>query len=233
LKVQDGSPAYSELRRGDIIKKIGDYDARDLRHEDANSLFKSTGNSIKLVVQRQIVGIASRTVAQWTKAACFGSGSRDARWFESPWGKKFPRGFSASVWDRCPPSIVRKVGSYDRDPSSGAKPGIKPAAVPVVPIKAPVAGGVPTPFAAAALPVTNSTASPVPRHLSSPNPMRCASPVVFPPPLPTGQDFPYPHPQPGVKPHVQFRPVEPDEEQEEELANISNQVRHFQLLLTL
>ncbi|PSN52956.1 hypothetical protein C0J52_03618 [Blattella germanica] len=31
----------------------------------------------------------SRTVAQWTKAVCFGSGSRDARWFESPWGNNF------------------------------------------------------------------------------------------------------------------------------------------------
>ncbi|PSN56058.1 hypothetical protein C0J52_11815 [Blattella germanica] len=35
----------------------------------------------------------SRTVAQWTKAVCFGSGSRDARWFKSPWGKKSPHGF--------------------------------------------------------------------------------------------------------------------------------------------
>ncbi|PSN51175.1 hypothetical protein C0J52_06077 [Blattella germanica] len=37
--------------------------------------------------------LESRTVAQWTKAVCFESGSRDARWFESPWGKKFPHGF--------------------------------------------------------------------------------------------------------------------------------------------
>ncbi|KAJ4445270.1 hypothetical protein ANN_07071 [Periplaneta americana] len=29
-------------------------------------------------------------------------------------GKKFPREISASVWDRCPPSIVMHLGRYDR-----------------------------------------------------------------------------------------------------------------------
>lgn len=38
--------------RGDIITKIQDYDARDIRHSDAQSLFKSAGNTIKLVVHR-------------------------------------------------------------------------------------------------------------------------------------------------------------------------------------
>jgi hypothetical protein len=41
-----------EVRRGDIIKKIADYDARDLRHEDAQNLFRNAGNAISLVVQR-------------------------------------------------------------------------------------------------------------------------------------------------------------------------------------
>jgi len=46
---------------------------------------------------------------------------------------------------------------------------------------------------------------------------------VFPPPLPTSQDFNF---QPTAKPHVQFRPAELGafDEQEEELTAISNQV---------
>lgn len=47
-----GSPAQGELMRGDIITKIEDYDSRDIRHADAQSLFKLAGNSIKLVVHR-------------------------------------------------------------------------------------------------------------------------------------------------------------------------------------
>lgn len=41
-----------EVRRGDIIKKIAEYDARDLRHEDAQTLFKNAGNTISLVIER-------------------------------------------------------------------------------------------------------------------------------------------------------------------------------------
>lgn len=55
LKVQLGSPAYGELMRGDIITKIGDYDARDLTHLDAQNLFKSAANRVPLVVHRYIV----------------------------------------------------------------------------------------------------------------------------------------------------------------------------------
>ncbi|XP_055382678.1 uncharacterized protein LOC129612889 isoform X6 [Condylostylus longicornis] len=51
-QVQCGSPAFGEVLRGDIISKIGEYDARDLRHEDAQMLFKTAGNSIRLVVHR-------------------------------------------------------------------------------------------------------------------------------------------------------------------------------------
>ncbi|KAJ4440150.1 hypothetical protein ANN_08288 [Periplaneta americana] len=36
------------------------------------------------------------------------------RSFESSWEKKFSHKISASVWDRCPPSIVMHLGSYDR-----------------------------------------------------------------------------------------------------------------------
>ncbi|XP_022122678.2 uncharacterized protein LOC110998372 isoform X2 [Pieris rapae] len=51
-KVTPGTPAGRELTRGDIIAKVDDYDARDLRHEDAQNLFKNAKNQIKLVVQR-------------------------------------------------------------------------------------------------------------------------------------------------------------------------------------
>ncbi|XP_063839563.1 uncharacterized protein LOC135088591 isoform X2 [Ostrinia nubilalis] len=53
-RVTPGTPAGRELVRGDIIAKIDDYDARDLRHEDAQNLFKNSPNQIKLVVQRDV-----------------------------------------------------------------------------------------------------------------------------------------------------------------------------------
>ena len=100
-------------------------------------------------------------------------------------------------------------------------PAIRPAPA------APVPGGVPTPFAAAPLPYTsapkpfvNSAASvsPVSKPLN-----RVPSPVVFPPPLPTSQDFNF---QLTAKPHAQFRPAEPGafDEHDEELTAIANQV---------
>lgn len=52
FQVTPGSPAGRELVRGDIIAKIDDYDARDLRHEDAQNLFKNAQKQIKIVVQR-------------------------------------------------------------------------------------------------------------------------------------------------------------------------------------
>lgn len=54
-QVQVGSPSQGELYRGDVITKIEDYDSRDLRHDDANYLFKNAGNRIKLVVQRYFI----------------------------------------------------------------------------------------------------------------------------------------------------------------------------------
>ncbi|KAJ8732151.1 hypothetical protein PYW08_014881 [Mythimna loreyi] len=52
--VTQGTPAGKELVRGDIIAKIDDYDARDLRHEDAQNLFRNAPKQIKLVVQRDV-----------------------------------------------------------------------------------------------------------------------------------------------------------------------------------
>ncbi|XP_055686016.1 uncharacterized protein LOC129791722 isoform X9 [Lutzomyia longipalpis] len=60
-----GSPAYGELVRGDIITKIQDYDSRDLRHEDAQHLFKNAGNKIKVVVQRNVSPAGARHQAPY------------------------------------------------------------------------------------------------------------------------------------------------------------------------
>ncbi|XP_070494844.1 PDZ and LIM domain protein 2 isoform X4 [Chironomus tepperi] len=52
IRVHPNSPAERELMRGDIITKVEDYDARDLRHEDAQMLFRTQDNKIRLVVRR-------------------------------------------------------------------------------------------------------------------------------------------------------------------------------------
>lgn len=51
-QVQPGSPAHGQLLRGDIITKIQDYDARDIRNIDAQNLFRNADNHIRLVVRR-------------------------------------------------------------------------------------------------------------------------------------------------------------------------------------
>lgn len=48
------------LQRGDVIKKIDDYDARDVRHVDAQNLLQNS-ESIRLVVERSEPSNASRT----------------------------------------------------------------------------------------------------------------------------------------------------------------------------
>ncbi|KAH1013657.1 PDZ and LIM domain protein 3 isoform X2 [Dendroctonus ponderosae] len=52
-RVAFGSPAQGVLQRGDIISKVGNYDSRDIRHEDAQNLFRTAGNNIRVVVQRE------------------------------------------------------------------------------------------------------------------------------------------------------------------------------------
>ncbi|KAJ4451567.1 hypothetical protein ANN_03036 [Periplaneta americana] len=59
-----------------------------------------------------------RAVASWSKASCLGLALRNARWFESSRGKKFSHEISASVWDRCSPSIVMHLWSNDRERSN-------------------------------------------------------------------------------------------------------------------
>ncbi|XP_077264078.1 PDZ_signaling and DUF4749 domain-containing protein Zasp66 isoform X3 [Temnothorax americanus] len=48
------------LQRGDMIKKIDDYDARDVRHVDAQNLLQNS-ETIKLVVERSEPSSAART----------------------------------------------------------------------------------------------------------------------------------------------------------------------------
>ncbi|CAG9771896.1 unnamed protein product [Ceutorhynchus assimilis] len=48
-----GSPAQGLLQRGDVISKVGNYDSRDIGHEDAQNLFRNAGSNIKVVVQRE------------------------------------------------------------------------------------------------------------------------------------------------------------------------------------
>ncbi|CAH0557621.1 unnamed protein product [Brassicogethes aeneus] len=53
-RVGFGSPVEGTLHRGDIITKVGSYDSRDIRHQDAQNLFRNAGNNIKVVVQREV-----------------------------------------------------------------------------------------------------------------------------------------------------------------------------------
>ncbi|BET01231.1 Hypothetical protein NTJ_14047 [Nesidiocoris tenuis] len=56
VRALPGSPAEGQVRPGDEILQIGDYDARDIRHQDAQSLFKNAGNAIKIVIHRGDTG---------------------------------------------------------------------------------------------------------------------------------------------------------------------------------
>lgn len=53
------------LQRGDMIKKIDDYDARDVRHVDAQNLLQNS-ETIKLVVERSEPSSAARTSSRTT-----------------------------------------------------------------------------------------------------------------------------------------------------------------------
>ncbi|XP_025417948.1 PDZ and LIM domain protein 3 isoform X2 [Sipha flava] len=59
-KVYYGSPSERDLRVGDIIRKIEVYDARDLRHSDAQNLFGNADQTITLVIQRDAPHFNSR-----------------------------------------------------------------------------------------------------------------------------------------------------------------------------
>lgn len=52
IQVMAGTPAHGRLVRGDVIAKIQEYDARDMRNIDAQNLFRSAKNQIRVVVHR-------------------------------------------------------------------------------------------------------------------------------------------------------------------------------------
>ncbi len=52
LKVFTGSPASTELQRGDIILAIQNRDATLLLHKEADDLIRSSGGSITLTIRR-------------------------------------------------------------------------------------------------------------------------------------------------------------------------------------
>ncbi|KAJ4435171.1 hypothetical protein ANN_23747 [Periplaneta americana] len=84
-------------------------------------------NVIKSAYRASKSEYGSRAVASRSKASRLGLVLRNARWFESSWGKKFSHEISASVWDRCPPSIVMHLGSYDRHVRHSTYPENMPA----------------------------------------------------------------------------------------------------------
>ena len=49
-----GSPSDGVLQKGDVLKKIGNYDCRDLRHIDAMKLFQNAGSNILVVIERLV-----------------------------------------------------------------------------------------------------------------------------------------------------------------------------------
>lgn len=52
MQVLPGTPSHGRLVRGDVISKIQEYDARDMRNIDAQNLFRSACNRIRVVVHR-------------------------------------------------------------------------------------------------------------------------------------------------------------------------------------
>ncbi|KAJ4429751.1 hypothetical protein ANN_21955 [Periplaneta americana] len=84
---------------------------RDLSSSTVDCLSRSV---VRDTVNSSAYYYLSRAVASWSKTSCLGLALRNASWFESSRGKKFSHEISASVWDRCPPSIVMHLGSYDR-----------------------------------------------------------------------------------------------------------------------
>uniref|UniRef100_T1J315 PDZ domain-containing protein n=1 Tax=Strigamia maritima TaxID=126957 RepID=T1J315_STRMM len=51
-RVTLGTPSEGELRRGDVILRIGNRDATKLSHQEAQNLIKNAGNHLQLVVNR-------------------------------------------------------------------------------------------------------------------------------------------------------------------------------------
>uniref|UniRef100_A0A0A1XRR8 PDZ and LIM domain protein 3 n=1 Tax=Zeugodacus cucurbitae TaxID=28588 RepID=A0A0A1XRR8_ZEUCU len=104
-RVQVGSPAYGEVLRGDIIAKIRDYDARDVSHADAETLFRNAGNEIKIVVHRD-------SKIAYTQG--LGSDPQGAGLGPSPVNSISPDLTNANVPHRGPSPFLPGPGQYER-----------------------------------------------------------------------------------------------------------------------
>ncbi|XP_014087212.2 PDZ and LIM domain protein 3 isoform X4 [Bactrocera oleae] len=104
-RVQVGSPAYGEVLRGDIIAKIRDYDARDVSHADAETLFRNAGNEIKIVVHRD-------SKIAYTQG--LGSDPYKAGLGPSPVNSISPDLTNANVPHRGPSPFLPGPGQYER-----------------------------------------------------------------------------------------------------------------------
>ncbi|CAD7002759.1 unnamed protein product [Ceratitis capitata] len=104
-RVQMGSPAYGEVLRGDIIAKIRDYDARDVTHADAETLFRRAGNEIKIVVHRD-------SKIAYTQG--LGSDPSRAGLGPSPVNSNSPDLTNANVPHRGPSPFLPGPGHYER-----------------------------------------------------------------------------------------------------------------------
>lgn len=65
-RVFAGSPACSDLQRGDIITRINNRDATNLLHNEANELIRSSGGSISLGIKRGLNFTSSASIAHPT-----------------------------------------------------------------------------------------------------------------------------------------------------------------------
>ncbi|XP_054735666.1 uncharacterized protein LOC129242831 isoform X2 [Anastrepha obliqua] len=104
-EVQVGSPAYGEVLRGDIIAKIRDYDARDVSHGDAETLFRNAGNEIQIVVHRD----SKIAYTQGLGAEPYRAGLGP-----SPANSNSPDLNSANVPHRGPSPFLPGPGQYER-----------------------------------------------------------------------------------------------------------------------
>ncbi len=55
FKVFTGSPASSDLQRGDILLSIQNRDAANLLHHEANDIIKYSGGSLQLIFRRYLL----------------------------------------------------------------------------------------------------------------------------------------------------------------------------------
>ncbi|XP_047986641.1 LIM domain-binding protein 3 isoform X5 [Leguminivora glycinivorella] len=131
-RVTPGTPAGKDLLRGDIIAKIDDYDARDLRHEDAQNLFKNAQNHIKLVVQRG--GSSSHLYSLPPRATGSFVGRVPTPTFYHEFAEDVDRDQPRSASSLAPRSPVFNANSPYRTPSPMPPTAFRPESLPRTPV---------------------------------------------------------------------------------------------------